>query len=71
MLRTPELTMNRKRKVTTVCHGMKKVWNDREAAAEYFLEAMMCADTPEQHDRYSGIYIQIRNGLSYCTDEEE
>ncbi|MBR3536947.1 MAG: hypothetical protein IKN85_14075 [Oscillospiraceae bacterium] len=71
MLNTPELTMNRRRSVTTVCRGIKKKWNDREAAMEYFLEAMMCSDTPEDHDRYSGIYIQLRNGLSYCTDEEE
>ena len=50
---------------------MKKKWNDREAAMEYFLEAMMCSDTPEDHDRYSGIYIQLRSGLDYCTDEED
>ena len=24
-----------------------------------------------EHDRYSGIYIQLQNGLDYCTDEDD
>ena len=47
-----------------------KVWNDREEAQAYFLEAMMNSDGAE-HDRYSGIYIQLQNGLDYCTDEDD
>ncbi len=70
MLKIPELAMNRKRKVTTVCNGQKRVWDSREDARSYFLEAMMNSDGDE-HDRYSGIYIQLQNGLSYCTDGED
>ena len=70
MLKTPELGMNPDRKVTTVCYGKKQEWNDREEAQAYFLEAMMTSDGAE-HDRYSGIYIQLIHGLSYCTDEED
>ncbi len=70
MLKTPELAMNRKCKVTTVCNGQKRVWDSREDAGSYFLEAMMNSDGSE-HDRYSGIYIQLQNGLSYCTDGED
>ncbi len=70
MLKIPELAMNRKRKVTTVCNGQKRVWDSREYAKSHFLEAMMNSDGAE-HDRYSGIYIQLQNGLSYCTDEED
>lgn len=70
MLKTPELAMNRKRKVTTVCNGQKRVWDSREEALAFFLEAMMNSDGVE-HDRYSGIYIQLQNGLSYCTDGED
>lgn len=70
MLKTPELAMNRKRKVTTVCNGQKRVWDSREEALAFFLEAMMNSDGAE-HDRYSGIYIQLQNGLSYCTDGED
>ena len=70
MLKTPELSMNRKRKVTTVCNGQKRVWDSREDAKSHFLEALMNSDG-EEYDRYSGIYIQLQNGLSYCTDGED
>lgn len=70
MLNTPELAMNRKRKVTTVCNKQKRVWDSREEAKDFFLEAMMNSDGSE-HDRYSSIYIQLQNGLDLCTDEEE
>ena len=64
MLSMSELAMNPNRKVTTKCYGEVKVWNDREEAQAYFLEAMMNSDGAE-HDRYSGI------GLDYCTDEDD
>ena len=70
MLMTPELAMNRKRKVKTKCYGEVREWKDREEAQAFFLEAMMNSDGSE-HDRYSGIYIQLINGESFCTDEEE
>ena len=65
-----QLAMNPNRKVTTVCYGKKQEWDDREEAQAYFLEAMMNSDGA-QHDRYSGIYIQLQNGLDYCTDEDD
>ena len=70
MLSMSELAMNPNRKVTTKCYGEVKVWDDREEAQAYFLEAMMNSDGAE-HDRYSGIYIQLQNGLDYCTDEDD
>ena len=70
MLKIPELAMNPNRKVTIKCCGKVKVWNDREEAQAHFLEAMMSSDGTE-HDRYSGIYIQLQNGLDYCTDEAD
>ena len=70
MLSMSELAMNPNRKVTTVCYGKKQEWDDREEAQAYFLEAMMNSDGAE-HDRYSGIFIQLQNGLSYCTDEDD
>ena len=69
MLKTPELAMPRRRDVTTVCNGEKRVWTDREEAQQYFLEMMMSSDV-EDHDRFSGIFIQLQNGLPYCTDED-
>ena len=68
MLSMSELAMNPKRKVTTVCNGQKCVWDSREDAKAYFLEAMMNSDGAD-HDHYSGIYIQLQNGLDCCTDE--
>ena len=70
MLKTPELAMNPNPKVTTKCYGKIEEWNDKEQAKEHFLEAMMNSDGAER-ERYSAIYIQLMNGLSYCTDEED
>lgn len=67
MYKIPELAMPKSRKVTTVCNGKRKVWSDREEAKDFFLEAMMSAEG-EEYDRYSAIYFQIINGLSYCTN---
>lgn len=36
MLKTPELSMNPKRKVKTKCHGEVREWNDREEAKDFF-----------------------------------
>ena len=68
MLKIPELAMNRRRTVKTICNGEVKVWSDREEAKSFFLDMMMNSDG-EEHDRYSGIYIQLQNGLNICTDE--
>ena len=70
MLSMSELAMILNRKVTTKCYGEVKVWDDREDAQAYFLEAMMNSDGAER-DRYTGIFIQIQNGLDYCTDEDD
>lgn len=70
MLSMSELAMNPERKVTTVCCGKKQEWDDREEAQAYFLEAMMNSDGSE-HDRYTYIFLQLQNGLSYCTDEDD
>lgn len=69
MLKIPELAMNRRRKVITVCNGEKRVWSDREEAQAFFLEAMIGSDG-EEHERNECVYIQLQNGLSYCTDED-
>ena len=70
MLSMSELAMNPNRKVTTKCYGKVKVWDDREEAQAYFLEAMM-KRVGGEHERYSGIFIQLHNGLDYCSDEDD
>ena len=59
-----------KNKITTVCYGMKEMWNSREKAKAHFLEAMMNSDGSEQ-SRYTQVYMKLACGLDYCTDEED
>lgn len=70
MLKYPELAMNRKREVTTVCKGERRVWSDREDTQSFFLEMMMSTDG-EEHERAECIYIQLIYGLNLCSDDEE
>ena len=70
MLKTPELSMPRTHKVTTVCNGKREVWTDYEDAKAYFLEMMMTAEG-EERDRAECIYIQLTHGLSECSDKDE
>ncbi len=70
MLKYPELAMNPKREVTTVCRGERRVWNDREEAQSYFLEAMFLTDG-EIREHYECVYIQLIHGLDICSDDEE
>lgn len=70
MLKYPELAMNPKRKVTTVCKGERRVWSDCEDAQIFFLEMMMSTDG-EEHERAECVYTQLINGLDICSDDEE
>ena len=70
MLKIPELTMPRTRKVTTVCNGKCEVWTDYEEAKAYFLELMMTAEG-EERDRAECIFIQLTHGLDECSDDED
>ena len=65
MLKTPELSMPRTRKVTTVCNGRREVWTDYEEAKAYFLELMMSAEG-EERDRAECVYTQLMHGLNKC-----
>lgn len=56
MLKTPELSMPRTNKVTTVCNGNREVWTDYEEAKAYFLELMMTTEG-EEHERAECVYI--------------
>ena len=70
MLKTPELSMPRTRKVTTVCNGKREVWTDYEEAKAHFPEMMMSAEG-EERDRAECVYIQLLHGLGECSDEDE
>ena len=70
MLKTPELSMPRTNKVTTVCNGRREVWTNYEQATAHFLEMMMSTDGVE-HERAECIYIQLLHGLDECSDEDD
>lgn len=56
-------------KIVTVCYGKKDEWESKEAAEQFFLQAMLDSDGSER-DRYTNIYIKLQMGMKYCTDEE-
>lgn len=68
MFTVSEMSMNKKRKVITKYNGEKTVWDNREEAKDFFLEAMMTLEN-EERDRAECVYIQILHGLSNCSDE--
>mgnify|MGYP003182069856 FL=1 len=70
MLKTPELSMPRTNKVTTVCNGNREVWTDSEEAKAYFLELMMTTEG-EDHERAECVYIQLLHGLDEYSEEDE
>lgn len=68
MLKTPELTMPRTRKVTNVYNGNRGVWMNYEEAKAYFLEPMMSTDG-EEYKKAESVYIQLLHGLDARSDE--
>ena len=56
--------------VTTVCYGQKKVWDSREEAADFFLEAIAGSEGAEC-ERYTTIYTKLIEGLAVCSDDTD
>ena len=55
--------------VTTVCYGEKEIWDSREDAVSFFLQAMAGSEGSER-DRYVTIYTKLISGSDVCSDEE-
>ena len=55
--------------VITVCYGEEQVWDSREEAKEFFLEAMMASEGSEQQ-RYVNIFTELSLGFIRCIDGE-
>ena len=55
--------------VTTVCYGEKEIWDSREDAVSFFLQAMAGSEGSER-DRYVTIYAKLISGSDVCSDEE-
>ena len=55
--------------VTTICYGEKEIWDSREDAVSFFLQAMAGSEGSER-DRYVTIYTKLISGSDVCSDEE-
>jgi len=55
--------------VTTICYGKSKVWDSREEAENFFLEAIASCEGSEK-ERYTNVYLALKNGLLVCCDSE-
>lgn len=56
--------------IKTICYGKEDVWDSREEAEQFFLQAMMSSEGSER-DRYTNIYTKLKMGFAVCTDDEE
>lgn len=56
-------------KIVTVWYGKEESWESKEAAEQFFLQAMMGSDGSEK-ERYTNIYIKLQMGMIFCTDDE-
>ena len=56
--------------VTVVCYGKARYFITREAAENEYLKAMAMSEGSERN-RYTEIYLQLKEGLSLCTDGVE
>ena len=54
-------------RVTTICYGEKKEWDDRWEAVDFFKEGAMACDGSEK-DRYTTILLKLLAGETTCSD---
>lgn len=54
-------------RVTTICYGQRKEWDDRWEAVEFFKEGVMACDGAEK-ERYVSILLKLLAGETECSD---
>ncbi len=54
--------------VTIRCYGKETFFEIRKEAEDRYLEFMGMSEGSER-DRYTEIYLQLKDGLRVCTDE--
>ena len=54
-------------RVTTICYGQKKEWDDRWEAVDFFKEGAMACDGSEK-DRYTTILLKLLAGETTSSD---
>ena len=54
--------------VKTICYNKEQVWDSREEAMQFFLDAMMGSDGSER-ERYAIILAKLKLGMEVCDDD--
>ena len=54
--------------VKTICYNKEQVWDSREEAMQFFLDAMMGSDGSER-ERYAIIFAKLKLGMEVCDDD--
>ena len=55
-------------KVTTICYGQAREWDNRWDAIDFFMEGALACDGSEK-DRYTTILLKLMAGETICPDE--
>ena len=55
-------------KVTVVCYGTSKEWDNRQEAISFYSVGVMMCDGAEK-TRYANILAQLISGLAVCSDK--
>lgn len=54
-------------KVTTICYGQAREWDNRWDAIDFFKEGVMACDGSEK-ERYTNILLKLLAGETLCSD---
>ena len=57
-------------RVTTICYGQAKEWENRWDAIDFFKEGAMACDGSER-DRYTTILLKLMAGETTCSDSND
>lgn len=54
--------------VTVICYGKTQVWDSREEAKAFYLDAIANSDGSEK-ERYTNIFLDLESKMEVCCDE--
>lgn len=56
------------KRVTVICYGKTQVWDSREEAKAFYLDAIANSDGSEK-ERYTNIFLDLESKMEVCCDE--
>ena len=54
--------------VTIICYGKTQIWDSREEAKAFYLDAIANSDGSEK-ERYTNIFLALESKMEVCCDE--